>query len=167
MMVTELAPCPSLMDCIKKRDDPDEAVKAKLMLDAAKGLAYLDVNGVLHRHIKPESVLVLSLDEAIDLNGKLTDFGSSPEHQHADDEHDVHNAIGMPVFKALEVLLIESFQMSTDVFSFEVTMFECVKWSRVPSGSCSPFRGRSLPVFGVKDLDRPLDLVPDHFGLID
>ena len=38
MMVTEFAPCGSLMDCIKKRQDPSEAIKAKLMLDAAKGL---------------------------------------------------------------------------------------------------------------------------------
>ena len=28
MMVTEYAPCKSLMDCIKKRDEPDEAIKA-------------------------------------------------------------------------------------------------------------------------------------------
>ena len=50
-MVTEFAPCGSLMDCIWKLDEPDEWVKAKLVLDAAKGLAFLHSNGVLHRDI--------------------------------------------------------------------------------------------------------------------
>ena len=77
MMVTEFAPCGSLADCIKKRDEPSEAIKAKLMLDAAKGLNYLHSNGVLHRDIKPDNVLVFSIDEVISVNGKLTDLGST------------------------------------------------------------------------------------------
>ena len=36
MMVTEFAPCGSLADWVKKRPDPDERIKAKLMLDAAR-----------------------------------------------------------------------------------------------------------------------------------
>ena len=58
MMVTEFAPFGSLMDCIKKRPEPEKSIKAKLMLDAAKGLAYLHSNGILHRDIKPDNVLV-------------------------------------------------------------------------------------------------------------
>ena len=76
-MVTEFAPCGSLMDCIRKREEPLEAVKAKLMLDAARGLSYLHANGTLHRDIKPDNVLVFALDEVLTVNGKLTDFGSS------------------------------------------------------------------------------------------
>ena len=49
MMVTEFAPCGSLADCVKKRDEPSERLKAKLMLDATKGLVYLHSNGILHR----------------------------------------------------------------------------------------------------------------------
>ena len=63
------------MDDIRKRDMPNE--KVKIMVDAAKGLEYLHSNGVLHRDIKPDNVLVFSLDEIVLVNGKLTDFGSS------------------------------------------------------------------------------------------
>ena len=77
MMVTEFAPCGSLSDCFKKRAEPDEPNKMKLMLDVVKGLAYLHSNGILHRDIKPDNVLVFSLDEELAVKGKLTDFGSS------------------------------------------------------------------------------------------
>ena len=47
------------------------------MLDAARGLEYLHTNGILHRDIKPNTVLVFSLEEVLTVNGKLTDFGSA------------------------------------------------------------------------------------------
>ena len=47
------------------------------MLDAARVLEYLHANGIMHRDIKPDNVLVFSLDEELTVNGKLTDFGSS------------------------------------------------------------------------------------------
>ena len=63
MMVTEYAPCGSLMDCIRKRAEPSDELKTKIALDRAKGLAYLHENGILHRDIKPDNLLVFSLDD--------------------------------------------------------------------------------------------------------
>ena len=77
MLVTEFAPCGSLADCIRKRPEPENKIKAKVMLDAARGLAYLHANGILHRDIKPDNVLVFYLDDVLDINGKLTVFVSS------------------------------------------------------------------------------------------
>ena len=76
MMVTELAQCGSLADCVIKRSEPIEKAKTKLMLDTAKGLAYLHGNPVLHWDVKPDNVLVFSLDEELTVNGKLMDFRS-------------------------------------------------------------------------------------------
>ena len=89
MMATEFAPCGSLADCIKKRPEPSDKIKTKVVLDAAKGLAYLHMNGILHRDIKPDNVLIFSLDEVLEVNRKLTDFMSNRKHQPADDKHDV------------------------------------------------------------------------------
>lgn len=128
MMVTEFAPCGSLMDCIKKRPEPEERVKVKVMLDAAKGLAYLHENGILHRDVKPDNVLVFSLDEEIDVNGKLTDFGSSRNINLLMTNMTFTKGIGSPTYMAPEVLDREKYKKPADVFSFAVTMFECFVW---------------------------------------
>ena len=77
MMVTELEQCGSLADCIKKRSEPSEKTKTKVMLDIAKELAYLDRNPVLHWDVKPDNVLEFSLNKELTVNVKLMDFRSS------------------------------------------------------------------------------------------
>ena len=128
MMVTEFAPCGSLMDCIKKRDEPSDKIKTKLMLDAAKGLAYLHGNGILHRDVKPDNVLVFSVDEVLNVNGKLTDFGSSRNINLLMTNMTFTKGVGSPTYMAPEVLNQEKYKKAADVFSFGVMMFECFKW---------------------------------------
>ena len=128
MMVTEFAPCGSLADCIVKRPEPSEQIKAKLMLDAAKGLEYLHANGVLHRDVKPDNVLVFSLDEELAVNGKLTDFGSSRNVNMLMTNMTFTKGVGSPTYMAPEVLNKEKYKKAADVFSFGVMMFECFKW---------------------------------------
>ena len=128
MRVTEFAPCGSLADCVKKRPEPSEAIKAKLMLDAAKGLAYLHSNGILHRDIKPDNVLVFSFDEIIVANGKLTDFGSSLNVNLLMTNMTFTKGIGTPVYMAPEVFNKAKYKKAADVFSFGVMMYECFVW---------------------------------------
>ena len=147
MMVTEFAPCGSLMDCIKKRPEPSERIKVKVMLDAAKGLAYLHSNGILHRDIKPDNVLVFSLDEEFEVNWKLTDFGSSRNVNMLMTNMTFTKGVGTPVYMAPEVLNNEKYKKAAGVFSFEVMMYECFKWGQayLTSGSCSIGRSHRLP----------------------
>ena len=71
MMVTEFAPCGSLMDSIKNRPEPSEQIKVKIVLDAAKGLEYLDVNGIIHLDVNPAKVPALLSSSAVPVSAKL------------------------------------------------------------------------------------------------
>ncbi|KAL7721444.1 Protein kinase domain containing protein [Entamoeba marina] len=78
-MVTEFAQYGSLQDLMNKtKDKPiDNTMKMKILLDCSKGISYLHSNGILHRDIKPDNFLILSLENDVSVNAKLTDFGSS------------------------------------------------------------------------------------------
>ena len=128
MMVTEFAPCGSLADCIQKRSEPADRLKAKVMLDAAKGLAYLHGNGILHRDVKPDNVLVFSLDEELAVNGKLTDFGSSRNVNMLMTNMTFTKGVGTPIYMAPEMISKEKYKKAADVYSFGVMLFECFKW---------------------------------------
>ena len=97
------------------------------MLDAARGLAYLHSNGILHRDIKPDNVLVFSLGEVIGVNGKLMDFGSSRNINLLMTNMTFTKGIGTPTYMAPEVLNEEKYKKAADVFSFGVTVFKTFK----------------------------------------
>ena len=76
-MVTEFAQYGSLMDDIVKRPEPSEAIKTRLMLDAAKGAGVPPLEQDHAPGHQADNFLVFVLYHALDVNGKLTDYGSS------------------------------------------------------------------------------------------
>ena len=168
MTVSEFAPCGSLMDCIRKRPEPEPKIKTKLMLDAAKGLAYLHGNGILHRDIKPDNVLVFSLDDLLTVNWKLTDFGSSRNVNMLMTIMTFTKGVGTPVYMAPEVLNKEKYKKPADVYSFGVMMYECFAWA----GAAYPKELFKYPwdivsfINAGKRLARPSSMRDDVYGLI-
>ena len=131
MLVMEFAPCWSLADSIKNCVEPSEQIYAKVMLDATRGLDYLHSNGIINRDIKLDNVLVFSLDGVITVNGKLTDFGSSRNINMLMTNMTFTVGVGTPTYMAPEVLTQEKYKKAADVFSFGVTVFECLSWGEV------------------------------------
>ncbi|EAL46950.1 protein kinase, putative [Entamoeba histolytica HM-1:IMSS] len=100
-MVTEFAKYGSIQDIMNKRNitEISKKIRIKFMIDGAKGISYLHSNGILHRDIKPDNFLVVSLDDNIEVNRKLTDFGSA-----------------------------KYYKIQSDIYSFSVTMLQTITW---------------------------------------
>ncbi|ELP92332.1 serine/threonine protein kinase HT1, putative [Entamoeba invadens IP1] len=131
-MVSEFAEYGSLQDLMKhkKSDEVDMKLRVKMLLDAAKGISYLHENGILHRDIKPDNILVFSLDLNQKVNAKLTDFGSARNVNLLMTNMTFTKGIGTPVYMAPEVLKQKKYTKSADVFSLSITMYETISWEK-------------------------------------
>ncbi|ELP92836.1 tyrosine protein kinase, putative [Entamoeba invadens IP1] len=105
-MVTEFAQYGSLQDLIKHKNSNDVDIKfrVKILLDASHGIKYLHENGILHRDIKPDNILVVSLNVDDKVNAKLTDFGSARNVNLLMTNMTFTKGIGTPVYMAPEIL---------------------------------------------------------------
>ena len=100
----------------------------KFVLDAAKGIQYLHKNGIMHRDIKPDNLLIVSMEEDVPVNAKLTDFGSSKNVSMIQSNLTFTKQFGTPVYMAPEVLLKDYYRTPADIFSFGVMIYEVMKW---------------------------------------
>ncbi|KAL7714040.1 Serine/threonine protein kinase HT1 [Entamoeba marina] len=169
-MVTELAQYGSCQDLMKKINKPSKELRRKLINDAAKGIQYLHSNVILHRDIKPDNILVISLDAKVDVIAKLTDFGSSRNVNSLMSNMTFTKGIGTPKFMAPEILAKQKYQLSSDVYSFGVTMYEIDTWKEIYPNSDTRFK---FP-WGVADfvtkgnrLDKPEEMEQDYYDIID
>ncbi|ELP89646.1 protein serine/threonine kinase, putative, partial [Entamoeba invadens IP1] len=130
-MVTEFAEHGSLADMINKEKEISLKMKVKIIWDGARGIKYLHENGILHRDIKPDNILVITMEENVKANGKLTDFGSSRNINMLMTNMTFTKGIGTPKYMAPEVLNKQHYKKSSDVFSLGVTMYEALVWGEV------------------------------------
>ncbi|ELP91119.1 protein serine/threonine kinase, putative [Entamoeba invadens IP1] len=132
-MVTEFAQFGSLQDLIKNKrnDEVKMKIRVKMMLDGARGILYLHENGILHRDIKPDNILVFSLDLNEKVSAKLTDFGSARNINMLMTNMTFTKGIGSPTYMAPEVLKQEKYKKEADVYSFGVTLFEVCGWCEI------------------------------------
>ncbi|ELP91786.1 protein serine/threonine kinase, putative [Entamoeba invadens IP1] len=129
-MVTEFAQFGSIADLMKKKRSelPRMKTRTKFISECAKGILYLHSNGILHRDIKPDNILVFSLDLNEKVNAKLTDFGSSRNINLLMTNMTFTKGIGTPVYMAPEVLQKEKYTKAADIYSLAITMYEVFSW---------------------------------------
>ena len=102
-MITEYAKYGSILSMIKHQPRINNKMIIKFMIDVSRGIKYLHTNGIIHRDIKSDNVLIVSLNEN-DICAKLTDFGASRNINMLQTNMTFTNGIGTPIYMSPEVL---------------------------------------------------------------
>lgn len=121
-IVIEYAPLGSLSSVMQKMK-LSTAMKLTVLHEAAKAVQFLHMNSVIHRDIKPQNILVFSLEPKSLVHVKLTDFGTS--RFISDGKMTVTNNVGTISHMAPEALgKNPRIDKSADIYSFAVLMWE-------------------------------------------
>lgn len=124
-LVTEFCPFGSLLASMRKNKDSwTIEMKVKAMYDCACAMNFLHQNNIIHRDLKLENLLVVSLDPRSQVVCKLSDFGSSTRKIETitNTRFTMTGDVGTSCFMAPEMLEGEKCCNKVDVFSFGITV---------------------------------------------
>jgi len=133
-------------------------IKLRVALDAAHGLDFLHKNNIIHRDVKNDNLLIVSLRRHAPVTVKLTDFGTSRSSSMAI-QIEMTSGVGTPAFMAPEILDSKPYSKPADVYSFGITMYEL--WTeKTPYTSCGFSKPWDIAHFVVegKRLETPKDM---------
>ena len=124
-LVTEFCPFGSLLASMRKNESVwTVEMKVKAMYDCACAMNFLHQNGIIHRDLKLENLLVVSLDPHSQVVCKLSDFGSITRkiETMTNTRFTMTKDVGTSCFMAPEMLRGEKCCNKVDVFSFGITV---------------------------------------------
>jgi serine/threonine protein kinase len=120
-IVIEFAPLGSLASVMEKHS-LSLIMKITMLLESAKALQFLHTNGIIHRDIKLQNILVFLLEQKSPVHVKLTDFGTA--RMISEEAMTVTKNIGTISFMAPESLgKNPRIEKSADVYSFALLMW--------------------------------------------
>ncbi len=154
-LVMELLPGGSLVEIFEKEGALAPRRALDLLIPAAKALAYLHEQNILHRDIKPRNIM-------IDADGapRLADFGLSRDMDRKTLLTTEGAIMGSPLYIAPEVLMGQGATPAADVYSFGCSLYAALS-SELPYG-LGHGGARSVMMRKVNQDPKPiLDHVPD------
>jgi hypothetical protein len=144
-LVLELVEGETLKDRIRREGALDPYEAARLCAQVADGLAYAHAEGIVHRDVKSQNVLI-----AGDGRARLTDFGiARTEDAEADGLTRTDVMIGSADYLAPEQADGRRVDPRTDVYSLGIVLFEAL------TGTL-PFRGDGFVAVAMQHVSRPL-----------
>ncbi|ELP93299.1 serine-threonine protein kinase, putative [Entamoeba invadens IP1] len=145
LMVMEFAPFGSVKSAYLKPEFT-ELLGMKCLSDCAKGMRFLHANGILHRDLKPDNLLLFSFSPKVQFAAKISDFGTSQSvvsikenSKQNTQSSQGSQAVGTPMYMAPEMISNLDYGTPIDVFSFAITALEILS-KKVPYSDSSLFQ---------------------------
>jgi peroxidase len=122
-LVSEYCPKGSLSNFIFSSKPFNYLLKLKVASDMAKAISFLHTNGIMHRDIKPDNFLIITISSKAPVSVKLADFGTSRSITKQYEPFNHTAALGTPLYMAPEILEHKSYSVKVDTFSFGVVLW--------------------------------------------
>jgi len=153
-IVTEFMKHGSVKSALGKKKFRSPLVKFRVALDAAHGLDFLHKNNIIHRDVKNDNLLIVSLSHHAPVTVKLTDFGTSRSSSMAI-QIEMTSGVGTPAFMAPEILDSKPYSKPADVYSFGISMYEL--WTeKTPYTNCGFTKPWDIAHFVVEGKRMPV-----------
>jgi Protein tyrosine and serine/threonine kinase len=157
-MVTEFMTAGGVNTLLQEERDAITLVQlVSMAVDTAAGMKYLASVGIVHRDLSARNLLAQREGSGVGFVVKVADFGLSRSDYYSS------SSAGGSVFPVKwsppEVIEYEKFSVSSDVFSFAVTLWELMSYGRVPWMGMSNTEAMERVLKGER-LARP-EIAPD------
>jgi len=168
MMVSELAPLRSLLECLKEpalRNSFPVSTITEFALQVSQGMSYLEGKRLIHRDLAARNILVFSKDKV-----KISDFGLSRAIGVGNDYYqcNVSTNLKLPIaWCAPECINYLKFTSSSDVWAYGVTMWEMFTYGQQPWAELTA--NQILPAIDTPQCDRlsvPECCPQQHYNLM-
>ena len=133
MLITELAPLRSLLECLKEqslRSTFTVSCLVELSQQICQGMLYLESNRLIHRDLAARNILVFSKNLV-----KISDFGLSRALGVGKDYYQTNFNVNLKLpiaWCAPECINFLKFTSASDVWAFGVTMWEMFSYGFQP-----------------------------------
>jgi serine/threonine protein kinase len=145
-LIMELAPGQTLREILRERKQLTDGEVLRLALAMAHALRYLHSNGVYHRDVKPDNIMVSGTHsiKLLDLGFAESRGGSFLKKLFTGTTN--RPVEGSPPYLAPELILTKQASPATDIYALGCTLYEC-------AAGCVPFSGNSDQEIMARQID--------------